>query len=164
VVSYRLLIGIIVSVCLSFFTVFIFLMEDIILLIQLFSSSDPLKVVILMIGANFKFDLISFFQSNPNFFAFFSPQLLASILIGFISGAISIGFKRGLIASIIVIIIDVLIWILLSVIYGEDLMALFQGAQLSATIGGILTAILGASTGGILGGILTRFITGPHEN
>ena len=158
--SYRLLIGIIVSVCFSFFTAFFFTMEDIILQIQLFSASDPLKVVILMIGANFKFDIISFFLETPTFFEFFAPQLLASILIGFLSGTISKGFKRGLIASTIVIIVDVLIWILLSVISGEDLMALFQGAQLSATIGGILTAIIGAIGGGIIGGL----ISGPYEN
>jgi hypothetical protein len=135
-------------------------MEDIILQIQLFSASNPLKVVILMIGANFKFDIISFFLETPTFFEFFAPQLLASILIGFLSGTISKGVKRGLIASTIVIIVDVLIWILLSVISGEDLMALFQGAQLSATIGGILTAIIGAILGGIIGGL----ISGPYEN
>jgi hypothetical protein len=159
-VSYRLLIGIVVSVFFSFFTAFFFTMEDIILQIQLFSASDPLKVVILMIGANFRFDIISFFLETPTFFEFFAPQLLASILIGFLSGTISKGIKRGLIASSIVIIIDVAIYILLSVIYGEDLMALFQGAQLSATIGGILTGIIGAIVGGICGGL----ISGPYEN
>ena len=159
-VSYRLLIGIIASVTFSFFTAFFFTMEEVTEQIPNFIASDPLKVVILMIGANFKFDLISFFLETPSFFNFFSPQLLASILIGFLSGTISKGIKRGLIASSIVIITDVLIWILLSVISGEDLMALFQGAQLSATIGGILTAILGAVAGGILGG----FISGPYEN
>jgi hypothetical protein len=159
-VSYRLLIGIIASVGFSFFTAFFFTMEEVTEQIPLFIASDPLKVVILMIGANFKFDIISFFLESPTFFGFFAPPLLASILIGFLSGTISKGLKRGLIASTIVIITDVLIWILLSVISGEDLMALFQGAQLSATIGGILTAILGALAGGILGG----FISGPYEN
>jgi ABC-type dipeptide/oligopeptide/nickel transport system permease subunit len=48
---------------------------------------------------------------------------------------------------------------LLSVISGEDLMALFQGTQLSVTIGGILTAFIGAIIGGSLGG----FISGPYE-
>jgi hypothetical protein len=48
---------------------------------------------------------------------------------------------------------------LLSVISGEDLMALFQGAQLSGTIGGILTAILGAVIGGLIGGV----VSGPYE-
>jgi hypothetical protein len=158
-VSYRLLIGIIVSVCFSFFTAFFFTMEDITSQIQLFINSDPLKVVILMIGANFKFDLISFFLGSPTFVEFFSVQLLACILIGFLSGTISKGFKRGLIASTIVIITDFLVWILLSVISGEDLMALFQGAQFIATIGGILTAIMGALFGGALGGL----ISGPYD-
>jgi hypothetical protein len=160
-VSYRLLIGIIASMGFSFFTAFFFNMKDvtesIILQIQL---SDPLKAVIMMIGANFEFDIIAFFLEAPTFFGFFAPQLLASIFIGFLSGTISKGLKRGLIASIIVIITDVLVWILLSVISGEDLMALFQGAQLSPTIGGILTAILGGIVGGIIGGL----ISGPYEN
>jgi hypothetical protein len=38
-------------------------------------------------------------------------------------------------------------------------MALFQGAQLFVTVGGILSAILGAVIGGLLGG----FISGPYE-
>ncbi len=159
-VSYRLLIGIITSVIFSFFTAFFFTMEDITDQIQSFIASDPLKVIILMIGANFKFDIISYFIESPTFLEFFAPQLLASILIGFLSGTISKGLKRGFIASMIVIVVDVLIWILLSVISGEDLMALFQGAQLSATIGGILTAIIGAIVGGMIGGL----ISGPYEN
>jgi hypothetical protein len=48
---------------------------------------------------------------------------------------------------------------LLSVISGEDLMALFQGAQLFVTVGGILSAILGAVIGGLIGG----FVSGPYE-
>ncbi|GAH25319.1 unnamed protein product, partial [marine sediment metagenome] len=88
-----------------------------------------------------------------------APQLLACIFIGFLSGTISKGLKRGLIASILVIIIAFLIWMLLSVISGEDLMALFQGAQLFSTIGGIFSAILGSVIGGVLGGL----ISGPYE-
>jgi hypothetical protein len=76
-----------------------------------------------------------------------------------VSGTISKGLKRGVIASSLVIIIGFLIWMLLSVISGEDLMALFQGAQLSVTVGGILSAILGAVIGGLIGG----FISGPYE-
>ncbi|MBA7572529.1 hypothetical protein ES708_14312 [subsurface metagenome] len=48
---------------------------------------------------------------------------------------------------------------LLSVISGEDLMALFQGTQLSVTIGGMLTAIIGSIIGGLIGGV----ISGPYE-
>jgi len=158
-VSYRLVLGIIVGIVFSFFTVFFFNMEATILQIQIYLQTDILKVIILQIGANFKFDLIAFFTGTPTITEFFAPQLLACIFIGYVSGTISKGLKRGLIASSLVIIIGFLIWMLLSVISGEDLMALFQGAQLSVTVGGILSAILGAVLGGLLGG----FISGPYE-
>ena len=158
-VSYRLVLGIIVGIVFSFFTVFFFNMEATILQIQIYLQTDILKVIILQIGANFKFDLIAFFTGTPSFTEFFAPQLLSCIFIGYVSGTISKGLKRGLIASSLVIIIGFLIWMLLSVISGEDLMALFQGAQLSVTVGGILSAILGAVIGGSIGG----FISGPYE-
>jgi len=134
-------------------------MEDIILQIQVYLQIDILKVIVIQIGANFKFDLLAFFTGTPTIADFFAPQLLASIFIGFLSGTISKGIKRGLIASTLVIIITFLIWMLLSVISGEDLMALFQGPQLFSTIGGILSAILGAIIGGLIGG----FVSGPYE-
>jgi len=158
-VSYRLVLGIIVGIVFSFFTVYFFNMEDIILQIQVYLQIDILKVIVIQIGANFKFDLLAFFTGTPNITDFFAPQLLASIFIGFLSGSISKGLKRGLIASTLVIIIAFLIWMLLSVISGEDLMALFQGAQLFSTIGGILSAVFGAMIGGLIGG----FVSGPYE-
>ena len=158
-VSYRLVLGIIVGIVFSFFTVYFFNMEDIIDQIQFYLQIDILKVIVIQIGANFKFDLLAFFTGTPNIADFFAPQLLASIFIGFLSGAISKGLKRGLIASTLVIIITFLIWMLLSVISGEDLMALFQGPQLFSTIGGILSAIFGAIIGGLIGG----FVSGPYE-
>jgi hypothetical protein len=158
-VSYRLIIGIIVGICFSFLTVFFFNMEDVLIRIQLYLGSDALRVVILMIGANFEFDIISFFTGTPNIIEFFAPQLLASIFIGYLSGTIAKGVKRGLTAGTLVIVIDLLIWMLLSVVAGEDLMALFQGAQLSSTVGGILSAMLGSILGGFLGGL----IAGPYE-
>jgi len=158
-VSYRLVLGIIVGIVFSFFTVYFFNMEEAIFQIQNYPQIDILKVIVIQIGANFKFDLLDFFTGTPNLANFFAPQLLASIFIGFLSGAISKGLKRGLIASTLVIIIAFLIWMLLSVISGEDLMALFQGAQLFSTIGGILSAILGAIIGGLIGG----FVSGPYE-
>ena len=158
-VSYRLVLGIIVGIVFSFFTVFFFNMEATILQIQIYLQTDILKVIILQIGANFKFDLIALFTGSPSITAFFAPQLLACIFIGYVSGSISKGLKRGLIASSLVIIIGFLIWMLLSVISGEDLMALFQGAQLFVTVGGILSAILGAVIGGLIGG----FVSGPYE-
>jgi len=158
-VSYRLLLGIVVGIVFSFFTAFFFSMEEIIDQIQLYSQIDVLKVIIILIGANFKFDLFSKFTGSATIIDFFSAQLLASIFIGYLSGTISKGLKRGLLASLLVIVIDFLIWMLLSVISGEDLMALFQGTQLSVTIGGIVSAILAAIIGGSLGG----FISGPYE-
>ncbi len=158
-VSYRLVLGIIVGILFSFFTVFFFNMEATILQIQVYLQTDILKVIILQIGANFKFDLLAFFTGTPSITEFFAPQVLACIFIGYVSGTISKGLKRGVIASSLVIIIGFLIWMLLSVISGEDLMALFQGVQLFVTVGGILSAILGAVIGGLLGG----FISGPYE-
>ena len=158
-VSYRLVIGIIVGICFSFLTVFFFNMDKVILRIELYLGSDPLKVIILMIGANFEFDIISFFTSNTSFLEIFNRQILASIFIGYVSGTMVKGVKRGLTASSLVIVVDFLIWMLLSVISGEDLMALFQGAQLSATIGGVLTGMIGVLIGGFLGGL----ISGPFE-
>ena len=158
-VSYRLVLGIIVGIVFSFFTVFFFNMEATIEQIQNYLQTDILKVIILQIGANFKFDLLAFFTGTPSITEFFAPQVLACIFIGYVSGTISKGLKRGVIASSLVIIIGFLIWMLLSVISGEDLMALFQGAQLFVTVGGILSAILGAVIGGLLGG----FISGPYE-
>ncbi len=158
-VSYRLVLGIIVGIVFSFFTVFFFNMEATIIQIQIYLQTDILKVIILQIGANFKFDLLAFFTGTPSIAEFFAPQVLACIFIGYVSGTISKGLKRGVIASSLVIIIGFLIWMLLSVISGEDLMALFQGAQLSVTVGGILSAILGAVIGGLIGG----FISGPYE-
>ncbi|TES98220.1 MAG: hypothetical protein E3J90_06095 [Promethearchaeota archaeon] len=158
-VSYRLVLGIIVGLVFSFFTVFFFNMEATIIQIENYLQTDVLKVIILQIGANFKFDLLAFFTGTPSITKFFAPQVLACIFIGYVSGTISKGIKRGVIASSLVIIIGFLIWMLLSVISGEDLMALFQGAQLFVTVGGILSAILGAVIGGLLGG----FISGPYE-
>jgi len=158
-VSYRLVLGIIVGIVFSFFTVYFFNMEEAILQIQNYPQIDILEVIVIQIGENFKFDLLAFFTGTPTIAEFFAPQLLACIFIGFLSGTISKGLKRGLIASTLVIIVAFLIWMLLSVISGEDLMALFQGAQLSSTIGGILSAISGAIIGGLIGG----FVSGPYE-
>ena len=158
-VSYRDVIHYACQTIFSFFTVYFFNMENIIIQLEIYLQTDFLKVIVIQIGANFKFDLLAFFTGTPNIVDFFAPQLLACIFIGFLSGAISKGLKRGLTAGSLVIIIDFLIWMLLSVISGEDLMALFQGAQLFGTIGGILSAIFGAIIGGLLGGI----ISGPYE-
>ncbi|MFW9783353.1 MAG: hypothetical protein ACFFFB_13810 [Candidatus Heimdallarchaeota archaeon] len=158
-VSYRLVIGIIVGIAFSFFTGLFFDMDGILPIIQVTAGSNALKIVTILIGWNFEHDFISFFTENPSIVNFFAPQLLACIFIGYLSGSISKGVKRGLIASSLVTAVDLAIWWLLSVLSGEDLAALFQGAQLIATVGGIISALIGAILGGLIGGL----ISGPYE-
>ena len=157
--SYRLIFGIIFGIILSFLTVFFFNMADIITQIKQYVRSDTIKAVSLLVGANFDFDMISYFTGTPTVLGFFAPELLAWIFIGFVSGAISKGLRRGIIAGLLVVVIVVLLWIIFSIISGEDLMALFQGTQLTETLGGIFSAILGAFVGGLLGGL----VSGPYE-
>lgn len=157
--SYRLILGIIIGIVLSFFSVFFFNMESLINQIQTYADSDVLKAITLLVGANFKFDIIALFSGSLTVSGFFAAQLLAWLFIGYISGTIAKGLRRGIISSILVVVIVLLIWIILSIISGEDLMALFQGNQLSETLGGIISAILGAFTGGLIGGL----VSGPYE-
>ncbi|MFX0035691.1 MAG: hypothetical protein ACFE9I_08635 [Candidatus Hermodarchaeota archaeon] len=158
-VSYRLVIGIIVGVIFSFFTVFFFNMTVILNQIQSYAGENALKTLTLLIGSNFDFDMISFMIIEPSVLGFFAPEILAWIFIGYISGTIAKGLRRGTIASVLVVIIVLLIWIILSIISGEDLMALFQGTQLIETLGGIISAIIGGLIGGLVGGL----ISGPYE-
>ncbi|MHA1931784.1 MAG: hypothetical protein ACW96X_04535 [Promethearchaeota archaeon] len=126
------------------------------MLIQLDPNSNLLKAIALLLGANFKFDIFAFFSGSS---AFLVAQLLAWLFIGYISGTIAKGLRRGIIASLLVVVIDILLWIILNIVSGEDLMALFTGLQLSETLGGIISALLGTFIGGLLGGI----ISGPYE-
>jgi hypothetical protein len=157
--SYRLIIGIVIGLILSFFTAFFFNMTDILTQIRLYAGTNTLQAIALLIGANFNFDMITFFTGTPTIQGFFAPELLAWIFIAFISGAIAKSLKRGVIAGLIIVVIDLLIWILLSIFSEEDLMALFQGNQLIETLGGIFSAILGAIVGGSIGGA----VSGPYE-
>ena len=157
--SYRLIIGIIVGVVFSFVSVFFFNMENIINQIQINADSNVFKAIALLMGANFQFDIIAFFTGSLTVSGFLAAQLLAWLFIGYISGTISKGLRRGIVASLLVVVIDILIWIIFSIISGEDLMALFQGIQLTETLGGIISGLLGAFTGGLIGGL----ISGPYE-
>ena len=157
--SYRLIIGILVGITLSFFTVFFFNMMVILDQIKLLSGTNLTKIASLLIGANFEFDMISFFSGSPYILGFFAPEILAWIFIGYITGTIAKGQKRGTIASVLVVILVLLIWIILSIFSQVDLMNLFQGAQLTETIGGILSAIVGVLIGGSVGGL----VSGPYE-
>lgn len=155
--SYRLIIGIIVGVTLSFFSAFFFNMTDIVTIIS--SGINGLRVVALLVGANFDFDMISFFTGSPSILGFFVPEILAWIFIGYITGSIAKGFRRGTIASLLVVIVVLLIWIILSIFSQVDLMALFQGTQLTETLGGIISAFSGVLIGGVAGGL----VSGPYE-
>jgi hypothetical protein len=156
--SYRLIVGIIVGVVLSFFTVFFFNMTAIIAQINLYAGTETLRVFTLLVGANFDFDMISFFTGVPTFIGFFAPEMLAWIFIGYISGTIAKGLKRGVIAGVLVVVIVLLMWIILSIFSGVDLMNLFQD-QLIETLGGIISGFIGVLIGGSLGGL----ISGPYE-
>jgi len=157
--SYRLIFGILIGVILSFLSVFFFNMESIFNNIQNNADTDLLKAIALLIGANFKFDIIAFFSGSSTVSGFFAAQLLAWLFIGYISGTIAKGLRRGIIAGLLVVVIDILLWIIFSIVSGEDLMALFQGTQLSETLGGIISGLLGAFIGGSIGGL----VSGPFE-
>ncbi|MCK4379649.1 MAG: hypothetical protein KAW51_00815 [Candidatus Lokiarchaeota archaeon] len=157
--SYRLIIGIIVGIIFSFFTVFFFNMMVIITQIQLYSGNNLIRIAALLIGANFDFDMISFFTGSPSILGFFAPEILAWIFISYITGTIAKGLKRGTIASVLVVIVVLLIWVILNIVSGQDLMALFQGTQLTETLGGIFSAIIGGLIGGSVGGL----VSGPYE-
>lgn len=157
--SYRLVIGITVGIVLSFFTVFFFNMMVILNQIKLYAGTNVLRTLALLIGSNFNFDMISFILGSPSILGFFAPEILAWIFIGYITGSIAKGIRRGTIASVLVVIVVLLIWIILSIISGEDLMALFQGTQLTETLGGIISALIGILIGGVIGGL----ISGPYE-
>ncbi|MFW9902193.1 MAG: hypothetical protein ACFFDY_13085 [Candidatus Thorarchaeota archaeon] len=155
--SYRLIIGIIIGIVLSFFTAFFFNMTDIVTIIS--SGISALRVAEKLVGANFDFDMISFFTGSPTLIGFFVPEILAWIFIGYITGSIAKGLRRGVLASSLVVVIVLLIWILLSIITQVDLMSLFQGTQLIETLGGIISAFVGALIGGFFGGL----VSGPYE-
>ncbi|NVM37087.1 MAG: hypothetical protein HWN81_15930 [Candidatus Lokiarchaeota archaeon] len=157
--SYRLIIGIIVGIMLSFFTVFFFNMMVIINQIELYAGNDLTRIASLLVGANFNFDMIAFFTGSPSILGFFAPEILAWIFMGYITGTIAKGLKRGTIASVLVVIVVLLIWIILSIFSEVDLMALFQGIQLTETLGGIISALVGVLIGGSVGGL----VSGPYE-
>ena len=156
--SYRLIFGIIVGIVLSFFTVFFFNMMSIINNIKIYAGDSLIRTITLLLGANFDFDMISFFVGAPSVIGFFAPEVLAWIFIGYISGTIAKGLRRGIITSLIVVVLVLLIWIVSSIFSGVDLMALFQ-AQLIETLGGIISGLVGALLGGLIGGA----ISGPYE-
>lgn len=156
----RLNIGVVVGIALSFLSVAFFTAWESYFAIEPIYRSDPLRGVVRLLGSNFSFDIIAFFFSgNLTIIGFLAPALLAWIFVGYISGSIAKGLKNGVLAGIMVLVVILLLWILLNIVSGEDLMALFQGIQLFATLGGILSAIIGVILGSATGG----YISGPEE-
>ena len=156
----RLFLSIIIGIALSFFSVSFFNAWETYSQFLIYLEINPLRAITLLIASNFEFDIISFLMSGS--FALqnlLTPQLLSWLFVGYISGTIAKGVKRGFLSSFIIIIVDLLVWILLSIVSGEDLMALFQGLQLITTLGGILSALLGGVAGGVAGG----FVSGPYQ-
>ncbi len=127
--------------------------------IQLYGGTEIIRIASLLVGANFDFNMISYFTGTPTFLGFFAPEILAWIFIGYISGTIAKGLKRGVITCALVVIIVLLIWIILSIFSEVDLMSLFQGSQLIETLGGIISAFIGVLIGGVVGGL----VSGPYE-
>ena len=158
--DYRLVIAILIPLLLSFFTLYIFNIGVLITQIQQSSGNNVIRILSLMLYANFRFDAISMFTGGETPLGFLAPQLIMWLFICYVSGTIAKGAKRGLIASSLVVIIDILLWILLSVVAAVDLMSLFTGTQIIYTLGGIFIAFAGGLTGGLLGGL----VSGPKSD
>jgi len=160
-VDYRLIFGILVPILLSFFTVYFFNMEDLmVIIVSNYAQNDLFKALSYVLTANFSLDPSSVFTGLDTPFGFFIPHIVVWLFLGYICGTITKGFKRSILATAIIVIIDLLLWILISVIAGVDLMSMFTGIQLSQTLLAIVIAFIGALTGGILGGM----ISGPYED
>ena len=157
--TYRLVMGILVGVGLSFFSVYFYNMMDLISQIQSYTQTNIVKAVAIAIGSNFRFDFVSVWTGTPTTLGFFIPQLIVWIVLGYFSGTIAKGAKRGIMASFLVIVIVFVIWLLLSIFSQVDLMAIFSGSQLIFTLGGFLVSLAGGLAGGIAGG----YISGPYE-
>lgn len=154
--KYKLPIGISIGIVLSFFSVSLFDQWDTFHKAAIFAPYNIIHTFSSLVGANFKFDIITYFALGPYTIEnFFQPALLGCIFIGFMAGIIAKGLKRSIIASFLVIVISLLIWIILYIFSGEDLGALFQGTLLIPTVGGMIGGLMGGLFGGLLAGLLT---------
>ncbi|MFX1277018.1 MAG: hypothetical protein ACFFBP_05870 [Promethearchaeota archaeon] len=159
-IDYRLIFGILISVLLSFITVYFFNMTRLMELILENWEYNIFKALSYVLTANFSLDPQSIFTGSETPLGFFVPHVVMWLFLGYVCGTIAKGAKRALMATAIVIIIDILLWILLSVTSGVDLMSLFIENQLIQTIGAIVIALFGGLFGGLIGGL----ISGPYEH
>ena len=74
--TYRLVMGILVGVGLSFFSVYFYNMMDLISQIQSYTQTNIIKAVAIAIGSNFRFDFVSVWTGTPTTLGFFIPQLI----------------------------------------------------------------------------------------
>ena len=147
----RLVIGIIVGIAISLVSVSMFSLWT------LRISKNILQTMVILFGSNFSYNILGsvgkIVKMDIIGFLFLPPVLLSWLLVGYVSGGIAKGVKRGIMAGLLVLVVDLLVWILLSVVTGADLMAMFQGNQLFVTLGGIGTGAIGGVLGGLLGGL-----------
>ncbi|MFX1397563.1 MAG: hypothetical protein ACFFAS_11035 [Promethearchaeota archaeon] len=157
--DFRTIFALLVPILLSFFTLYIFNVGIIITQIQQSSGTNVIRIISLMLSANFRFDAISMFTGEATPLGFLAPQFLIWLLLGYLSGTIAKGIKRGATTSFILVVIDILLWILFSVLASIDLMSLFTVDEIVFTLGGIFIALIAGVFGGLIGG----WISGPYE-
>lgn len=157
----RLIVGIIIGVILSFFSVSLFTQFQPIQELYNILTDEPLRWFTIYLEYSFNYDLFSLIFGNTalSVYTILTPVFLSWLFVGLMSGLIVRGKKRGIMAGVLVTVIVVLIWILIGIVSGRDLMNLFQGINLLVTVGGILGALIASILGGLLGGI----IAGNHE-
>ncbi|MGV9173525.1 MAG: hypothetical protein ACOC44_00570 [Promethearchaeia archaeon] len=156
----RFTISIVVGILLSIIGVALFTRwEEMQIILDLIN--DPLIAFAYIFEINFSFDMISYLiNADVSIFTFFSPQMVAWLFIGYVSGTIAKGVKNGVMAGFFVVTINILLWIILSILASIDLMAMFTGKSLIVTLGGITTAFIGGLGGGVIGGA----VSGPSED
>lgn len=156
----RLSISVVVGTLISIIGVSLFTMWEEMQIIIDYFGSNPIIAFAYIFEINFGFDMITYLlNADFSIFTFFSPQMVAWLFIGYVSGTIAKGIKNGFLSGLFVVIINILLWIILSIFASIDLMSLFTGGALIATLGGFLTAFIGGLGGGTLGGI----VSGPSE-
>lgn len=103
-------------------------------------------------------DIIGFFSAPPAdiimfFTGLFNSTMLTWIISAGIAACIAKGLKKGLMAAVIVYVSALLIWILLGILSGVDLLAMFSGDALIGSVGTILGGLIGILIGGSLFGL-----------
>ena len=157
----RLIVGVIVGVILSFFTVSMFTAGKPFNEMAPLLAYDPVRWFHGILDYNFDYNVIFIFTNISSFSikTFFAPVFLSWTTLGFIASTIAKGLKRGIMAAYLSAVVVILIWLLAGVLAAVDLMSLFQGAEMLDTVGGMLGSLFGVFLGGLAGGA----ISGPPD-